>query len=87
MAAHGRGVLPPGSVTSTDSGSAPPAYAAATASEVAIEPPGAMKVTDWNTTPYLLPTGRRLPDVPLLGAVLPLGNQLGNQDAGEAAGN
>src|SRR5580692_3980044 len=39
------------SVTSTDSDSAPPAYAAATASEVATPPPGAMNVTDWNTTP------------------------------------
>src|ERR1700733_1464940 len=39
------------SVTRTDSDSAPPAYAAATAREVATPPPGAMNVTDWKTTP------------------------------------
>jgi hypothetical protein len=38
-------------VRTMDSGSAPPANPAPTASEVATAAPGAMNVTDWNSTP------------------------------------
>ena len=38
-------------VRTMESGNAPPANTAATASEVATAAPGAMNVTDWNSTP------------------------------------
>src|SRR5580693_4524293 len=38
-------------VRTMESGNAPPANPAATASEVATAAPGAMNVTDWNSTP------------------------------------
>jgi len=49
------------SAISTDSGSAPPAYAAPAGIEAAMAAPGAMSVIDWNNTSRRPIASRRSP--------------------------